>query len=281
MSGRSRTGQRQRGPAGTSTQGKAAGLPVTDPAGPVSDGTSEAGAGRPGTSARQRKATAAAGRKARQAAARQAQRRAGRRRKIGVRAAIAAGVAAAVAGLFVIFSNASHSRTSTSAYPYQVGSPGPGQAAPAFTLAASTGGQVSLSQYRGKSVLLFFQEGLSCQPCWTQIADLEKHAAQLRAAGIGQVLSITTDPVGAIAQKTRDMGLRTPVLSDPGLAVSRSYGANKYGMMGMSADGHTFILVGTNGVIRWRADYGGAPKYTMFLPTTTMLADMKAGEHPS
>jgi len=221
----------------------------------------------------------AAQRKAKLAAARQAQRRAERRRKIGVRAAIAAGVAAAVAGLFVIYSNASHS--GAGAYPYQVASPGPGQAAPAFTLAASTGGQISLSQYRGKSVLLFFQEGLSCQPCWTQIADMEKHAAQLRAAGIGQVLSITTDPVGGITQKTRDMGLTTPVLSDPGLAVSRSYGANKYGMMGMSADGHTFILVGPNGVIRWRADYGGAPKYTMFLPTTTMLANMKAGEHPS
>jgi len=40
-------------------------------------------------------------------------------------------------------------------------------------------------------------------------------------------------------------------------------------------------LVGPNGAIRWRADYGGAPKYTMFLPTTSMLADMKAGEHPS
>ena len=221
----------------------------------------------------------AAQRKAKLAAARQAQRRAERRRKIGVRAAIAAGVAAAVAGLFVIYSNASHS--GAGAYPYQVASPGPGQGAPAFTLAASTGGQISLSQYRGKSVLLFFQEGLTCQPCWTQIADLEKHAAQLRAAGIGQVLSITTDPVGGITQKTRDMGLTTPVLSDPGLAVSRSYGANKYGMMGMSADGHTFILVGPNGVIRWRADYGGAPKYTMFLPTTTMLANMKAGEHPS
>jgi hypothetical protein len=52
-------------------------------------------------------------------------------------------------------------------------------------------------------------------------------------------------------------------------------------MMGMSADGHTFILVGPNGVIRWRADYGGVLKYRMFLPTTTMLANVKAGEHPS
>jgi peroxiredoxin len=259
MSGKPRTGQRQAREAGQRN-------------GPP-------GGQRQGGPAAPRKATPAAERRPRLAAAQQAQRRARQRRKIGVRAAIAAGAAAAVAGLFVIFGNASH--PGPGGYPYQVGSPGPGRAAPAFTLSASTGGQVSLSQYRGKGVLLFFQEGLSCQPCWTQIADLEKHAAQLRAAGISQVISITTDPVGAITQKTRDMGLTTPVLSDPGLAVSRAYDANKYGMMGMSADGHTFILVGPSGMIRWRADYGGAPKYTMFLPTTTMLAQMKAGEHPS
>ncbi len=95
------------------------------------------------------------------------------------------------------------------------------------------------------------------------------------------MLSVTSDPVGSITQKTRDMSLSTPVLSDPGLAVSQQYHANSYGMMGSSRDGHTFIVVGPDGVIRWRADYGGAPRYTMFLPTTSLLADIKAGEHPS
>jgi peroxiredoxin len=267
MSGKPRTYQQQ---------GQAPGQPRPRPA---DRGDGGRGAGSPVTPAAPPKAPAAAGRKARLAAARQARRQAERRRRIGVRAAIAAGVAAAVAGLFVIFHNASS--PGTGAYPYKVASPGPGQAAPPFTLAATTGGRISLSAYRGKSVLLFFQEGLTCQPCWTQITDLQKHAAQLKAAGIGQVISITGDPIGPITQKARDMGLTTPVLADPGLAVSRSYRANAYGMMGSSADGHTFILVGPDGAIRWRADYGGAPKYTMFLPTATMLADMKAGEHPS
>jgi peroxiredoxin len=263
MSGKPRTGQRQ---------GRVPGQRQARP----DNGPPEAQ-----RQAAQRKAAVAAERKAKAAAARQARRRSERRRTIGVRAGIAAGVVAVVAGLFVIFHHASSSGTGTSAYPYKVGSPGPGRAAPAFTLAASTGGRVSLSAYRGKSVLLFFQEGLTCQPCWNQITDLQKHAAQLRAAGITNVVSVTGDPVGPITQKARDMGLTTPVLADPGLVVSRAYGANAYGMMGSSADGHTFILVGPDGVIRWRADYGGAPKYTMFLPTATMLADMKAGEHPS
>ena len=283
MSGsKSRTRQRQRqaaarrqirrpGQGNGGPDGQGPGTPgARDEATPADQG--------PATSAAQRK-TAAAERRAKLAAERQAQRRAAWRRKTGVRAAIAAGIAAAVAGLAVIFSNASHQ--GTSAYPYQIGSPGPRQGAPGFSLAASTGGTISLSQYRGKTVLLFFQEGLTCQPCWDQIADLQKHAAQLKATGISQVVSITGDPMGAITQKTHDMGLTIPVLSDPGLAVSQQYHANSYGMMGAGRDGHSFILVGPDGVIRWRADYGGAPKYIMFLPTTSLLADMKAGEHPS
>jgi peroxiredoxin Q/BCP len=216
----------------------------------------------------------------RQAARKQAQRRAQRRRRAITWGGITAGTAAIVAVLYVIFSGGS-STAGAGKYPYQVGSPGAGQAAPGFTLAASTGGQISLSRFRGKTVLLFFQEGLSCQPCWDQITDLQKHAAQLRAAGIGTVVSITSDPVGAITTKARDMGLTIPVLSDPDLAISQQYHANSYGMMGASRDGHTFIVVGPDGTIRWRADYGGAPKYTMFLPTTSVLADLNAGEHPS
>ncbi len=269
--GKSRSGQRQDGrPAAQAQRGPAA----QRPGGP---GTGQAD----GPAARRQppqKAGSGAERKARLVAQRKAQAR----RRTWLRIGIPAGaVVAVIAVLFAIFSNSAGSSSGAGAYPYQAGSPGQGQAAPGFTLAASTGGQVSLSAYRGKTVLLFFQEGLTCQPCWDQITDLQKHAAQLGAAGISQVVSVTGDPAGAITTKARDMGLTIPVLSDPGLAVSQQYQANSYGMMGASRDGHTFILVGPDGVIRWRADYGGPPKYTMFLPTTSLLADIKAGEHPS
>ena len=90
-------------------------------------------------------------------------------------------------------------------------------------------------------------------------------------------MSITTDPANLIARKTRDMGLTTPVLSDPTNAVSKAYHANDYGMMGDSRDGHTFLLIDTQGLIVWRADYGGAPNYTMFVPVDQVLADLKSG----
>jgi len=63
----------------------------------------------------------------------------------------------------------------------------------------------------------------------------------------------------------------------PLFAVSQSYHANQYGMMDGSSDGHSFIVVGPDGRIRWRADYGGSPNYTMYVPIATLLADMKEG----
>ncbi|MDQ2706498.1 MAG: hypothetical protein M3Z25_02170 [Actinomycetota bacterium] len=48
-------------------------------------------------------------------------------------------------------------------------------------------------------------------------------------------------------------------------------------MMGTSRDGHSFILVGPDGRIQWRADYGGAPNYTMYVPLDQLAADLRAG----
>ncbi|MCZ4102797.1 MULTISPECIES: peroxiredoxin family protein [Streptomyces] len=175
--------------------------------------------------------------------------------------------------LYAVFTRS----TSASGGPggYEIGKPGPGTAAPAFTLDASTGKKISLADYQGKTVLLYFQEGLTCQPCWDQMKDLEKQAAKVKAAGIDQVLSITTDPADLITRKTRDMKLSTPVLADPDLAVSKTFDANSYGMMGSSRDGHTFVLVGPDGTIKWRGDYGGAPKYTMYVAPDKLLADLQ------
>lgn len=184
----------------------------------------------------------------------------------------------AVVGLFLIYRNAQSRQLPAagggSGYPHVAGQPGVGAVAADFTLASSAGGQVSLASFRGRSVLLYFQEGLSCQPCWDQLRDLEQNRAALTAAGVNAVVSITTDPVALIRQKVADERLTTPVLSDPTLQVSRAYNANQYGMMGTMRDGHSFILVGPDGVIRWRADYGGPPKYTMFVPTASLLADL-------
>jgi peroxiredoxin len=187
----------------------------------------------------------------------------------------------AVVGLYLLTFHHSGSKTGSngsSAYPYSVGSPGPGEPAPDVKLPATTGGTFDLASYRGKRpVLLYFQEGLTCQPCWDQIVAIQKDEAKFHALGIGPIVSITTDPLGDITQKARDESLTIPVLSDQGGQISDSYSARDYGMMGHDRDGHSFVVVGKDGTILWRADYGGAPKYTMFVPDDVLLTQLKAG----
>jgi peroxiredoxin len=193
--------------------------------------------------------------------------------------AVIAVLAAALTVLYLVYrsgSSTTDSAPDNSGYRHVAGAPGAGKPAPAFTLTSGDGKAVNLADYHGRTVLLYFQEGLSCQPCWDQIRDLEHNHAALQAAGVDAVVSITTDPAELIGRKATDEKLTTPVLSDPDLAVSRAYDANQYGMMGDMRDGHSFVLIGPDGLIRWRADYGGAPKYTMFLPTDKMLADLTA-----
>ncbi len=167
--------------------------------------------------------------------------------------------------------------TSGGKYPFVIGDPGPGVVAPDVKLPSTSGGTFDLDSMRGQTVLLYFQEGLTCQPCWDQLVDIQKHFDRFQSLGIDQVVSITTDPINQIQQKVSDAGITEPVLSDPDLAVSSAYSANSYGMMGNSRDGHTFVLVGPNGRILWRADYGGAPDYTMYLPVDALVADIQEG----
>lgn len=213
------------------------------------------------------------GRTQRSSQSRSVRARNARRRSIWIRTGLS--VATGVVVLSVIFLTGGRvtSKPST-AYPYQIGKPGTGSLAPSFTLASNRGGDFSLAAQRGRTVLLFFQEGIDCQPCWTQLQAIQAHMAAFHRAGISEVVSITTNNVGALKQAAATYGTTIPVLSDPNLAVSKAYHANDFTMMGTSADGHSFIVVGPTGRIRWRADYGGAPNYTMYVPVATLLHQM-------
>jgi peroxiredoxin len=195
-------------------------------------------------------------------------------------------VAAVVVGAVIIFgvifflnnaNNPSAGSGQAGKYAFQVGSPGPGQQAPPIVLPSTSGGTFDLASLHGKTVLLYFQEGLTCQPCWDQLKDIQSNSSDFHALGIDTIVSITTDSLDALKQKVTDEGLSIPVLSDQNLAVSQAYNANQYGMMGQSRDGHTFIVVGPDGLIKWRADYGGAPNYTMYVPVPNLIADIRAG----
>lgn len=196
------------------------------------------------------------------------------RRRLGIQVLI--GTIAVGALLFGLFRTHGGSGGSA-ASKFQAGQPGPGASAPPVRLSSVKGGEFELAAERGKTVMLYFQEGVGCEPCWTQIRDIEANTAKFKALGIDELVSITGNDLGALRQKASDEHLSTPVLSDPGLTVSKTYHANDFGMMGTGADGHTFVVVGPDGTIRWRADYGGAPNYTMYVSIDQLTADLRTG----
>lgn len=182
-------------------------------------------------------------------------------------------VVAAVVGFAA--ANTSSGADPGSGLRYDVGNPGVGAPAPDFELANATGATLKLSALRGQEVLLYFHEGLMCAPCWKQVDDIQADLAKFKALGIDEVAAISIDPLAAQQQRAATRSISIPVLADIDRAVSAEYDALSYGMMHGSTPGHTFILVGADGVIRWRADYGGAPDFTMYVPNATLLAELR------
>ena len=127
-------------------------------------------------------------------------------------------------------------------------------AAPAFRLASTAGGTVSLADYRGRNVLLYFNEGVGCDACFYQMAKLEADGGMAKE-GV-TVLPVVMNSTGQVAGELRRFGVNTPYLSDPDGSVSRAYKTLGTGHHA-ELPGHSFILVGPDGQTKWRADYPG------------------------
>lgn len=139
-------------------------------------------------------------------------------------------------------------------------------AAPGFTLKTTTGTTVSLSDYRGKPVLLYFNEGAGCSSCTAQMAEIEKDAA-FRASGL-TVLPIVMNTADQIVPDLQQYGVRTPYLLDDGSA-SKAYGTLGTGMH-EGLPGHGFVLIDKEGVKRW---FGNYP--SMFVAPAELLAQVR------
>lgn len=146
-----------------------------------------------------------------------------------------------------------------------------GDIAPGFTLTDVTSGkQVTLRSLAGHKTLLFFSEGVGCQACMIQAADLQKSNA-LAKAGI-KLVSITTDPPATLAQAAQQYGIRTPMLADPTTTMSGAYGMLAHGgMQHAGEDGHAFMLLDPNGRVLWHQAY---PQ--MYVAPSQLLVDMGA-----
>ena len=120
-----------------------------------------------------------------------------------------------------------------------------GDAAPDFTLRDQNGEEVTLSDLRGQTVVLYFYPRADTPGCTTQACGIRDHRADYADAG-ARVLGVSPDEVGAVAKFDDKYDLGFTLLADPDHAVADAYGTwvekRNYGKTYMGVQRATFII---------------------------------------
>jgi len=176
--------------------------------------------------------------------------------------AIVGGAFIGIAAILVVFSRGSTHEASDA-------SPMTG-AAPDFTLPSLSGEMVTLSSFKGeRNLLLYFNEGYGCAPCWQQAQHIQERTADLEAADT-DLLVIMVDPPSLIESEVSRWGLTMPVLTDTDRSVSSEYNMLGFGMHSDKPN-HTFVFVDKSGEILWWEDYP-----SMRAPTDSIIKKVQA-----
>ncbi|MFP3942311.1 MAG: peroxiredoxin [Alphaproteobacteria bacterium] len=134
--------------------------------------------------------------------------------------------------------------------------PSEGDKAPAFTLPADGGGNVSLADFRNRIVVLYFYPKDDTSGCTKEAIAFSEHLPQFRKAG-AEVIGVSRDPVPRHDKFKARHGLKVTLASDEEGEIVERYGSwvekNMYGRKYMGIDRSTFVIDG-EGVIRrvWR-----------------------------
>jgi peroxiredoxin Q/BCP len=126
-----------------------------------------------------------------------------------------------------------------------------GAPAPQFTLPDQDGNPVALSDYAGKTVVLYFYPKASTSGCTVQACGVRDHLPNYAEAG-AVVLGVSPDPVKAIKRFADNESLDFTLLADEDHAVCEQYGVwaekSMYGRKYFGALRATFI-VGPDGFV--------------------------------
>jgi peroxiredoxin Q/BCP len=132
----------------------------------------------------------------------------------------------------------------------------PGDDAPQFSLPADGGGEVRLTELRGKIVVLFFYPQDNTQTCTVEAIDFSKFNDAFREAG-AVVIGISPDSLKKHANFRKKHGLTTPLAADESREAIEAYGVwgekTMFGRKYMGVIRSTF-LIGRDGKIArvWR-----------------------------
>src|ERR1700750_259931 len=123
--------------------------------------------------------------------------------------------------------------------------PKPGDLIEDFTLPDQDGNPITLSQFKGSPVILFFYPRADTPGCTIEACGFRDQFAKLKKAGI-IVLGISKDTVKAQKKFAEKYDLNYPLLADPDKKICDYFGVvkpkNMYGKMVTGIERTTYLI---------------------------------------
>ncbi|RYY65048.1 MAG: thioredoxin-dependent thiol peroxidase [Chitinophagaceae bacterium] len=120
-----------------------------------------------------------------------------------------------------------------------------GDKAPAFSAPDQNGNKISLSDFKGQKVVLYFYPADDTPVCTVQSCNLRDNYALLQQAGY-VVIGISPDDVASHKKFEEKFSLPFPLLADPKRAIIEKYGVwgekNMYGNTVIGLHRTTFVI---------------------------------------
>ncbi len=120
-----------------------------------------------------------------------------------------------------------------------------GSKAPAFTMVSDSGKKMKLSDFKGKTVVLYFYPRDDTPGCTKEACAFRDASKQLMDLG-AVVLGVSPDEEASHAKFRDKFSLNFPLLADPNHNVAEAYGAwrekNMYGKKSMGVQRSTYII---------------------------------------
>jgi peroxiredoxin Q/BCP len=134
--------------------------------------------------------------------------------------------------------------------------PTEGSAAPPFTLPGDGGRQVSLNDFRGRKLVLYFYPKADTSGCTKEAQDFSALRTEFDKAGAA-VVGVSADPSSAHDKFKAKYGLDLALASDEARKTLEDYGVwtekSMYGRSYMGIERTTFLIDGEGRIARvWR-----------------------------
>jgi peroxiredoxin len=124
-----------------------------------------------------------------------------------------------------------------------------GAPAPEFTLPDQDGNEVSLSDFRGETVVLVFYPSDFSPVCTDQLSVYQEVLGELEGRGV-KLVGVSVDSAWSHKAFQREVGITIPLLADfhPKGEVAKAYGlyVDDYGV-----SARALVMVGPDGTVRW------------------------------